>query len=97
MTTDPSTGLERWSYRFFGRVQGVGFRVTAVDCTRGRTVSGWVRNEPDGSVGLEIQGSSDQIRAVIDDLLGRMSSNIRSMDRNPAAVVPGESEFLIRR
>lgn len=97
MTTDPSTGLERWSYRFFGRVQGVGFRVTAVDCTRGKAVTGWVRNEPDGSVGMEIQGPPDQIRAVIDDLLGRMSANIRSMDRNPATAVAGESEFLIRR
>ena len=38
----------------YGSVQGVGFGVT-----------GWVRNEPDGSVLLEMQGTEEQIDKVL--------------------------------
>ena len=43
-------GAVRLRVRFVGRVQGVGFRWTAAMVARGLDVTGWVRNEPDGSV-----------------------------------------------
>src|SRR5262245_4151279 len=42
--------MERRQIRFHGRVQGVGFRVTARAIADEFAVSGWVRNEPDGTV-----------------------------------------------
>ncbi|MBF9014183.1 MULTISPECIES: acylphosphatase [unclassified Oceanispirochaeta] len=42
-----------------GRVQGVGFRYYTCRQGRRRGLCGWVRNEPDGSVLVHIQGSSE--------------------------------------
>lgn len=41
---------------FHGRVQGVGFRYTAKYLARSLNLSGWVKNEWDGTVTLEVQG-----------------------------------------
>ena len=50
---------------FHGGVQGVGFRWRAMNAAAMAGVSGWVRNEYDGSVTMEIQGSEEQIAQVI--------------------------------
>ena len=51
--------------RFYGRVQGVGFRYHATYKARFLGLTGWVRNCYDGSVEMEVQGEPE----VIDDLL----------------------------
>jgi acylphosphatase len=40
-----------------GRVQGVSFRVSVCAEAARSGITGWVRNEPDGSVALEAQGT----------------------------------------
>jgi len=45
-----------------GRVQGVGFRAAARDQARSMNLKGWVANNPDGTVGLVIQGSESDCR-----------------------------------
>src|SRR5262249_42896941 len=56
--------------RYTGRVQGVGFRVTAEWLARKFPVTGWVRNLPDGGVELLAEGTDaaveDFLRAVRD-------------------------------
>ena len=47
---------------FHGEVQGVGFRYTARQAANALGLTGWVRNEYDGSVSAEIQGDRDSIR-----------------------------------
>lgn len=54
---------------FHGRVQGVGFRYTALHLARSLGLTGWVRNEYDGTVTVEVQGS----RAMIDKMLERLN------------------------
>ena len=54
---------------FHGRVQGVGFRYTAKYAAQSLGLSGWVRNEWDGSVTMEVQGRE----ALIDKLLVRLN------------------------
>lgn len=46
----------RFKIRVFGRVQGVFFRANAKTLAQELVLSGWVRNEPDGSVGIEVEG-----------------------------------------
>ena len=50
---------------FYGWVQGVGFRYRARSAAQLTGATGWVRNEYDGSVTMEIQGTEEQIDQVI--------------------------------
>jgi acylphosphatase len=47
-----------------GRVQGVGFRYTALHEAQRLGVTGWVMNEPDGSVRLVAQGPESAVAAL---------------------------------
>lgn len=60
----------RYDIAFTGRVQGVYFRATTAEVARGFRVSGWVRNEPDGSVRCVVEGESgelDRFVAAVED------------------------------
>ena len=46
---------------FHGRVQGVGFRYTAKYLAQSLGLTGWVENEFDGTVVMEIQGREPMI------------------------------------
>ncbi len=48
-----------------GRVQGVGFRYTTVDQARRLGVCGWVRNQADGSVEVELEGERAGVEALV--------------------------------
>jgi acylphosphatase len=48
-----------------GRVQGVCFRMNASMEARRIGASGWVRNLPDGTVELEVEGSADAVGEMI--------------------------------
>ena len=50
---------------FYGQVQGVGFRYRARHAADLYGCTGWVKNEYDGSVTMEIQGLEKQIDQVI--------------------------------
>lgn len=86
----------RSKVRFTGHVQGVGFRATTRHVASGFQVTGWVRNEPDGSVLLEVQGGEDQVRAFLQELRSRMASFIRSEVADPAPLDAGDAGFQIR-
>ena len=51
----------RKRFVFSGRVQGVGFRYLTRRAAILTGITGWVRNERDGSVTLEVQGTGEQI------------------------------------
>ena len=51
--------------RVAGRVQGVFFRVSTKDQANALGLSGWVRNEVDGSVLIEVCGPNDQVQAFV--------------------------------
>jgi acylphosphatase len=50
---------ERRAYRVFGRVQGVGFRWWTRQVATGLELQGIVRNEPDGTVYLDVMGGAE--------------------------------------
>jgi len=53
---------------FVGRVQGVGFRFTALDMARRYKLTGLVRNLPNGTVEMIAQGPHDNITDCIRDI-----------------------------
>lgn len=67
---------------FYGRVQGVGFRFTVVNLSSTFPVTGFVRNEWDGSVHLEAEGAEgdlqDFLRAIQASLLSRYIHDIQT-------------------
>lgn len=87
--------MERLRITFSGRVQRVGFRATARECAATGRVSGWVRNEHDGTVTMEIQGAPSEIRGVLAQIQQRMGAKITGMDQVPLALEPAESGFVI--
>ena len=71
--------LQRITVRYEGRVQGVGFRYTAVSLAKELDLTGWVKNEFDGSVSLMAEGEEESLmellQAVRRSNLGRYISN----------------------
>lgn len=78
---------------FYGWVQGVGFRYRARHAADRVGATGWVRNEYDGSVTMEIQGTEDQIDQVILALERGRYLKIEFMDVKTIPVVPDEYGF----
>lgn len=59
-----------------GRVQGVGFRFSARNEAENMGVNGWVRNLPDGTVELEVEGDKDIVEAYIEKVKSGLHSGI---------------------
>lgn len=53
--------IRKW-FRVYGDVQAVGFRYTARMLARRLDLTGYVRNEYDGSVIMEVQGPAEFVR-----------------------------------
>ena len=51
----------RYDIIFTGRVQGVFFRATAQEIARRYGVTGWARNERDGSVRCVVEAEADEL------------------------------------
>lgn len=58
-TPELPAGTQRRRYIVRGQVQGVGFRYRAKYAADTLGLTGWVQNEDDGSVTLEVQGDPD--------------------------------------
>ena len=82
--------------RFYGQVQAVGFRWRAQQAANALGVTGWVRNEYDDSVSMEIQGTESQIDDVIASLERGTYIRIYNMEVKNIAVDPDERGFRVR-
>ena len=69
-----------------GCVQGVFFRATARDVASGFAVTGWVRNEPDGSVRCVAEGEERELDAFVAAVQRSKRDNIADtrIDKRPA-------------
>lgn len=86
----------RRRYRFKGRVQGVGFRYKATYEARTLGLTGWVRNEYDGSVSMEVQGKAEYIDSLIYKLLADRIIEIDDMIVTEISPVPQLMEKTFR-
>ena len=82
--------------RIYGRVQGVFFRQWAVNQARSLSVSGWVRNCPDGTVEAHVIGEEDAVAKMI-AAMRQGPSQARVEDLTIDVVEPEEiSGFSVR-
>lgn len=83
---------------YSGRVQGVGFRATCRSIARAFDVSGWVKNEHDGTVTLEAQGEREELVAFTQEVEVRLSDIIADVTRRVLACDESlGTRFEIRR
>lgn len=82
--------------RFYGQVQAVGFRWTAMQAAKLYGVTGWVRNEYDDSVSMEIQGTERQIDDVIAAIERGTYIVIDRMEVKTLETVEEERGFRVR-
>ena len=78
---------------FYGSVQGVGFRWRARHAANLYSCTGWVRNEWDGSVTMEIQGEEENIDKVILAIEAGRYVKIENMDSRMIPVLEDEYGF----
>ncbi|HIZ82759.1 MAG TPA: acylphosphatase [Candidatus Mediterraneibacter pullistercoris] len=81
---------------FHGRVQGVGFRYTAKYLAQSLELTGWVRNEYDGTVTLEVQGRDTLINKMLVGLNHDRFISIDWMDTEDIPLEEGEKSFSVR-
>lgn len=80
---------------FHGRVQGVGFRYTAKYMAQSMGLTGWVSNEWNGTVVMEIQGSELLINKLLVGLNHGQFISIEWMDTEELPLKK-ESGFKVR-
>lgn len=56
----------RYKLTITGRVQGVGFRYAALHETKGLSLTGYVRNLPDGSVEIDVEGEEYEVLPFVE-------------------------------
>ena len=79
---------------FYGSVQGVGFRWRARNAANLYGCTGWVRNDWDGTVTMEIQGTEEQIDMVLQAI---NAGRFIEIDRMDVKTIPVDLEERIFR
>jgi acylphosphatase len=95
MSTAPTSVLAR---RFVvrGRVQGVGFRWFVEREAHMLGIAGWVRNNHDGSVEVQAQGTRDQLSGLRSRLQqGPRAARVDNVEEREAEPVAGLNAFRI--
>lgn len=86
----------RQEIQFTGYVQGVGFRYRTSHLAQRYGVTGWVRNEYDGSVCAELQGLPEEIDQIIQQLQQDRYIDITGIQRRNLPVEEQERSFQVR-
>lgn len=88
--------MVRYYFFFTGRVQGVGFRYKARYLAEEYGLTGFVKNEYDGSVSIEIQGLDEKITEFVECLKRDRVVRIYSMSKEKIDLVEGEKDFKVK-
>ena len=83
----------RKRFIYSGHVQGVGFRWRAKKAAEMYGVTGWVRNDWNGSVTMEVQGSEEQIDQVTVAIRRGMYIRIDTIECRTIPADPDERGF----
>jgi acylphosphatase len=90
------SGVTRAIVRVSGRVQGVSYRAAARREARRLGLAGWVRNEPDGAVAIDVEGDRDAVAAFLRWCAqGPPAARVAAIEETRAAPA-GYRDFTIR-
>lgn len=86
--------MRRYSIIISGRVQGVGFRYFVWETAAAFDLTGWVRNNYDGTVEIEVQGNEKVLLKFIDKVsAGNRFSKVKRVVTNPIDIKENEKSF----
>jgi acylphosphatase len=88
--------MKRFHIIVSGRVQGVGFRsFTHYEAIK-RQLTGWVRNNDDGTVELEVQGDDEILSSFMEKLRqGTPFSRVSGLETTEIPPIANEKSFRI--
>jgi acylphosphatase len=88
--------MKRFHLIIHGRVQGVGFRYFTQYEALKRQLTGWVRNNDDGTVELEVQGNEEAIQLFIDTIReGTLFAKVTDVSVQEIPIIHNEKQFRI--
>lgn len=81
-----------------GKVQGVGFRLSAAEIARNLELVGFVRNEADGTVRVDAEGDSDRVEQFIQQIRKGPNSfvKVKQLDLKYLEKQQGFKRFEVR-
>ena len=88
--------LVRYKMIFTGRVQGVGFRYKASHVANEYRLTGYVKNEYDGSVTVEIQGTEQEIYMFLKALGHDRYIDIYNLEKARIPLEDDERSFIVQ-
>ncbi len=90
--------MKKRAHAFYtGRVQGVGFRITAEEAARDMGVLGWVKNLRDGRVELVAEAEEETLKRFIDEIRsGPLKNFIKQVEISWSSASDTFDEFEIR-
>ena len=86
----------RIHYQITGAVQGVGLRWRVRHAAQALGLTGWVRNNGDGSVTLELQGSEAAIDRAFLSLEESLYIRMETVEARHVFPEPEERDFVVR-
>jgi len=87
---------KRYRLSFYGMVQGVGFRYTAMHAANMYRLTGYVKNEYDGSVTCEVQGDEEAIDSFVAIISKGRFIDISGINKKVLEIIPDERSFEVR-
>jgi acylphosphatase len=95
--TSEQKSQKRLSIVVSGRVQGVGYRFFTCEHARSFNFTGWVRNEHNGDVAMEVQGGAGDVYAFTQALEhGPLLSHVDDIRIREIPLIQGEKAFDIK-
>lgn len=89
--------MKHYKIKVYGRVQGVYFRVSTLQEASRLNLKGFVQNEADGSVYIEVEGMEEQLVTFLAWCkIGSPMSEVEKIDIEEAEIVDFNT-FEIRR
>ena len=82
--------------KFYGRVQGVGFRYRAEKSASLYDIYGWIKNNDNGSVEMEAQGKEENIDKIIDLIKKGNFIEVNAMEEKKIPLRDDEYGFTIK-
>jgi len=86
----------RYHIKVTGRVQGVCYRFFCQDEAASKSLTGWAKNQPDGSVELEVQGKEPDVDSFCSELQkGPPLARVVDVRKNAVPLIAEEGSFVI--